>query len=96
MDALKQFKDFRLGYLSQQLSSQLTAITKLLDEAIPVEGNEERLRLATQCDINRAIDSIKSAMVSLPRSQAAPLSFADTVRTPAGLRTTTRERYGYG
>ena len=37
VNALKQFKDFRLGYLFQQLSGQLTAITftRLLEKAIP-------------------------------------------------------------
>ena len=42
-----------------------------------------------QREINMAVDSIKSAMTSLPMSQATPLSFADIVRTPAGLRAAT-------
>jgi len=85
VNALKQFKDLKPGHMC----NQLTSIIKLLEEAILTEGNEDDSRPATQCDINIAIDSIKSAMVLLPRSQAAPLSFADTVRTPAGLRTAT-------
>ena len=89
MDALKQFKGFQAGVPVPTTVQSAHCHHKLLDEAIVVEGNEDSLRPATRHDINRAVDSIKSAMVSLPRSQAAPLSFADAVRTLAGLWTAT-------
>ena len=87
VNALKSLKDvFKAGYHGQAICSQTLAITKLLDEAVLAEASEDSLQAAMQRDINKAVDSIKSAMTSLPRSQATPLSFADIVRTLAGLR----------
>ena len=86
VNVLKSFKDFKAGYHGQAICSQILAVVKLLDEAVPAEANEDSSRPATQRDINMAVDSIKAAMTSLPMSQATPLSFADVVRTPAGLR----------
>ena len=89
VNALKLFKDFKAGYHGQATCSQILALTKLLDEAVLAEGNEDSLRPGMQCEINKAINSIKSAMMSLPGSQATPLSFADIVRTLVSLRTAT-------
>ena len=86
VNALKLFKDFKASYHGQATCSQILTITKLLNKARLAEGSKNSSRPAMQCDINKAIDSIKSAMTSLPGSQATPLSFADVVRTPVGLR----------
>src|SRR6266481_2103605 len=61
-NALKQFGDYRKEnkqlLINQAMASQLIAITKLLDEAIPEDGSDSDSRLATQGDIKQAVSSI--------------------------------------
>ena len=83
VNVLKQFGNYRKDnkqlLINQPMATQLIAITKLLDEAIPQDDTNNDSRPATQGDIKQAINSILATIRSRPTTQSTAPSFADIV-----------------
>ena len=96
VNALKQFGDYRKEnkqlLINQAMATQLIAITKLLDKAIPQNGTDSDSRPATQGDIKQVVNRILATIGSLPTSQGTPPSFANIVRASASPMRTAASR----